>query len=44
MIYSSNGLLIVLLIPGALLVANVIAAVPGALASRIRPALVLRTE
>jgi hypothetical protein len=37
-------LLIVLLIPGVILVANLIAAVPGALAGRIRPALVLRTE
>ncbi|MGZ4206157.1 MAG: FtsX-like permease family protein [Actinomycetota bacterium] len=37
-------LLLLLLVPGALIVANMVAAVPGNTAARTEPALVLRTE
>jgi hypothetical protein len=35
---------VALLVPGAFLLANVVAALPGAAAARTRPAIVLRSE
>ncbi|MGH2795365.1 MAG: FtsX-like permease family protein, partial [Actinomycetota bacterium] len=38
------GLIVLAIVPGAILIANVIAAIPGRTASRLQPATVLRAE